>query len=107
MDRYTEFHVQVISREPIDILANPTFLPAQLAPDCEALWTPARMQRIIDAAVEHEVAIEISSWARLPSLAMLRLAKRAVRQSSPSARISTVWTWESSTIACKWPKNWD
>lgn len=77
MDRYTDFNVQVIAREPIDILANPTYLPAQLAPQYDALWTPARMQRIIDAAIEHGVAIEISSWAKLPSLAMLRLAKRA------------------------------
>jgi histidinol phosphatase-like PHP family hydrolase len=77
MDRYTDFNVQVISREPIDILANPTYLPPQLAPDYDTLWTPARMQRIIDAAIECGVAIEISSWAKLPSLAMLRLAKRA------------------------------
>ena len=62
MDRYTDFHVQVISREPLDILANPTYLPAQLAPHYDALWTPARMQRIIDAAVECGVAIEISAW---------------------------------------------
>jgi histidinol phosphatase-like PHP family hydrolase len=77
MDRYTDFNVQVIRREPIDILANPTYLPAQLAPDYDVLWTPARMQRIIDAAIECGVAIEISAWAKLPSLAMLRLAKRA------------------------------
>jgi histidinol phosphatase-like PHP family hydrolase len=77
MDRYTDFNVQVIAREPIDILANPTYLPPQLAPQYDALWTPARMQRIIDATIEHGVAIEISSWAKLPSLAMLRLAKRA------------------------------
>jgi histidinol phosphatase-like PHP family hydrolase len=77
MDRYTDFHVQVISREPIDILANPTFLPAQLAKDYDILWTPVRMKRIVDAAVEHQVAIEITAWARLPSLAMLKLAKRA------------------------------
>jgi histidinol phosphatase-like PHP family hydrolase len=77
MERYTDFNVQVIAREPIDILANPTYLPAQLAADYDALWTPARMQRIIDATIQYGVAIEISSWARLPSLAMLRLAKRA------------------------------
>jgi histidinol phosphatase-like PHP family hydrolase len=77
MDRYTDFHVQVIAREPLDILANPTFLPIQLAKDYDALWTPTRMQRIIDAAVEHGVAIEITAGARLPSLAFLRLAKRA------------------------------
>ena len=30
MDRYVDFHVQVMAREPIDILANVTFLPMRL-----------------------------------------------------------------------------
>ena len=77
MDRYTEFHVQVMAREPLDILANPTYLPPLLAQDYDALWTPPRTERIIDAALQYGVAIEISSWARLPSLAVLRQAKRA------------------------------
>jgi histidinol phosphatase-like PHP family hydrolase len=77
MDRYTDFHVEVMAREPLDILANPTFLPIQLAKDYDVLWTPSRMQRIIDAAVKNGVAIEMTSGARLPSLAFLKLAKRS------------------------------
>jgi histidinol phosphatase-like PHP family hydrolase len=77
MERYADFNVQVISTEPIDIFANPTFLPAVLAKDFDALWTPARMKRIIDAAVKHTVAIEISSSYRLPRLAFLKMAKEA------------------------------
>jgi histidinol phosphatase-like PHP family hydrolase len=76
MERYTAFNVEVVSTEPIDILANPTFLPAVLAKDFDALWTPARMKRIIDAAVKNNVAIEISA-SRLPRLAFLKLAKEA------------------------------
>ncbi len=49
MDRYTDFHVQVMAREPLDILANPTYLPPLLAQDYDALWTPARIERIIAA----------------------------------------------------------
>lgn len=77
MDRYVDFHVEVMAREPLDILANPTFLPIQLAKDYDALWTPSRMQRIIDAAIKYGVAIEITSGAKLPSLAFLELAKRS------------------------------
>jgi histidinol phosphatase-like PHP family hydrolase len=77
MERYTEFNVQVIAREPIDILANPTFLPAVIEKDFDALWTPARMKRIIDAALRHGVAIEINSRYRLPRLAFLKMARRA------------------------------
>ena len=77
VERYTDFNVQVIVREPIDILANPTFLPASIEKEFDALWTPARMKRIIDAAVRHRVAIEINSRYRLPRIAFLKMARRA------------------------------
>lgn len=77
MDRYTEFNVQVIAREPLDILANPTFLPDCIVKEYDALWTPARMKKIIAAAVRYNVAIEINSRYRLPSMAFLKLARKA------------------------------
>ncbi len=77
MERYTDFNVQVIEREPIDIIANPTFLPDCIAKDHDALWTPARIRRIIDAAVKSNVAIEINSRYRLPSLSFLKMARQA------------------------------
>jgi len=77
MDRYVDFHLEVMSVEPIDILANPTYLPPAIASRYDALWTPRRMRKVIDAAVKHAVAIEINSGYRLPRLAFLRLAKEA------------------------------
>jgi histidinol phosphatase-like PHP family hydrolase len=77
MDRYTDFHAEVMAAEPIDILANPTFLPECLQDKFDALWTPARMRRIIDAAVRYGVAIEINSKYRVPRLPFLRMAKQA------------------------------
>jgi histidinol phosphatase-like PHP family hydrolase len=77
MERYVDFNVQVMAREPIDILANPTFLPACIAAQYNALWTPARMGRVIAAAVQYGVAIEINSRYRIPSLPFLRLAREA------------------------------
>lgn len=77
MDRYTDFNVQVIAGQPIDIMANPTFLPPCIEKEYDALWTAPRMKRIIDAAVKHHVAIEINSRYRIPSLAFLKMAKAA------------------------------
>lgn len=77
MDRYVEHHVKIIATEPIDILANGTYLPEVLQKDFDALWTEKRMGRIIDAAAKYKVAIEISSGFKLPKLNFLRLAKAA------------------------------
>ncbi len=77
MDRYVDHHVKIISTEPIDILANGTYLPEILQKDFDALWTEKRMCRIIDAAVKHGVAIEINSGFKLPKIAFLRLANEA------------------------------
>jgi len=77
MDRYTDFNVAVIAREPIDIIANPTFLPALLQKEFDELWTPARMEKIIAAAVKYNVAIEINSNYNLPRPAFLKMAKQA------------------------------
>lgn len=77
MERYTDFNVQVIVREPLDIIANPTFLPGCIAKEYDALWTTARMKKIIDAAVQFNVAIEINSRYRLPSMSFLKAAKKA------------------------------
>jgi histidinol phosphatase-like PHP family hydrolase len=77
MDRYVDFHVELMSLEPIDILANPTYLPGSIAKDYDALWTPTRVQKIIDAAVKYGIAIEINAGYRIPRLALLKQAKAA------------------------------
>jgi len=77
MERYVDFNVQVMAREPIDILGNPTFLPICIEEQYDALWTPARMGKVIGAAARYGVAIEINARYRIPSLAFLRLAKDA------------------------------
>lgn len=75
MDRYVDWHVKIMELEPVDILANTTWLPASLARDYDSLWTPARMQKVIDAALKNGVALEISSSYKLPRLPFLKLAK--------------------------------
>ena len=77
MEMLVERIVGIMDNEPIDIYVNPTFLPAPIAAEYEALWTAERMNRVIAAAVRNDVAIEINNRYRLPSPAFIRMAKEA------------------------------
>ncbi len=77
MNTLVERIVGILEREPVDIYANPTFLPAAIERDYDGLWTEERMKKVIDAAARNGVAIEINNRYRLPRLAFLRMAKEA------------------------------
>jgi hypothetical protein len=77
MDYLVDQTVTIIRKEPIDIYVNPTYLPDAIASRYDELWTDARMQKVIAAAVESGVAIEINARYKLPSERFLRLAKAA------------------------------
>lgn len=77
MEMLVERTVRILEREPVDLWVNPTFLPGSIAGDYAKLWTPARMQRVIEAAVRRGVAIEINDRFRLPSADFVRRAKQA------------------------------
>ncbi len=67
----------IVGSEPIDIYVNPTFLPAPIAEEYDQLWTKQRMQRVADVLAKNGVAMEINSRFKLPSAAMIKLAKQA------------------------------
>jgi hypothetical protein len=77
MDTLVERAVGILEREPIDIYANPTFLPDLIAKDYDRLWTEKRMMQVIGAAARNGVAIELNNRYRLPSLGFVRMAKEA------------------------------
>lgn len=77
MDMLVERTVGILNNEPIDIYVNPTFLPDAIAKEYDTLWTDARMDRVIEAAVRNGVAIEINARYRLPSETFLRKARAA------------------------------
>ena len=77
MDRYVDWHVQILSRPPLDIFANVSWLPQPFTADYEAQWTEVRVTKVVEAAVQHNVAIEISSSFELPKASFLRVAKAA------------------------------
>ena len=67
----------VISQEPVDIHVNPTFLPESIADQYDRLWTPERMDRVIQVLVDNDVALEINSRFKIPSVAFVKRAKAA------------------------------
>jgi hypothetical protein len=77
MEMYVDRILGVLNHEPIDIYANPTFLPDVIAGDYDRLWTAERMQKVIDAAKANDVAIEINNRYRIPSAAFIKRAKSA------------------------------
>ncbi len=77
MDMCVERILSVLNHEPIDIYANPTFLPAVLAAEYDRLWTPERMEKVIEAAARNGVAIEINNTYHLPKAPFIRTAKQA------------------------------
>jgi len=77
MDTIVDRIVKVVSNEPIDIYVNPTYVPDVMASEYDQLWTPQRMQRVIDAIKAHGVAVEINNRYKIPHLAFIKLAKQA------------------------------
>jgi hypothetical protein len=76
MERYVDYNVRVLS-QPIQVWANPTYLPESMKARYDELWTPARMDRVIAAAVQRGVAIEINANFQIPSKQFLMRAKAA------------------------------
>lgn len=53
--------VGILDNEPVDIYANPLYLPEELQPEFAQLWTPERLQRVLDALARNGVALELSN----------------------------------------------
>lgn len=77
MQRYMLFIEQVMTTEPIDIFAWPTFLPVPIARQYSQLWTPKRVDHIIEMAKAKKLAIEINEVAHVPDETFITRAKRA------------------------------
>lgn len=77
MERLVQTIEGILDHEPVDIYANPTYLPDVIAKDYDKLWTAARKQRVIDALARNGVALEISNRYHLPKPDMILAAKKA------------------------------
>ncbi len=77
MDQLVDNIVKVVTTEPIDIHVNPTYLPADIADQYDALWTDARIDRVVQALAESGVALEINNRFKIPSAKIIKKAKEA------------------------------
>ncbi|MCX6327216.1 MAG: hypothetical protein NT144_11290 [Bacteroidia bacterium] len=77
MDYLVNTIVQILSAEPINIYVNPTFLPVQMNDRYDYFWTDERMDKVINAAKDHNIAIEINNRYRIPSVEFIAKAKKA------------------------------
>jgi histidinol phosphatase-like PHP family hydrolase len=69
--------VKILNTEPIDIYVNSTYLPEQMASRYDQFWTPERMGKVIKAARDNNIAIEINNRFRIPSADFIDRAKKA------------------------------
>jgi hypothetical protein len=77
MDTLVDRAVGILENEPVDIYVNPTYLPDQIAQNYEALWTENRRRKVLTAAANNGVAVEINNRYRIPSASFIRMAKEA------------------------------
>jgi hypothetical protein len=75
MDQLVDRIEKILNNEPVDIYVNPTYLPADIAERYNELWTPERMERVIKALKENNVALEINAKLKLPSPEFIKRAK--------------------------------
>jgi len=77
MDYLVKTLVKILNTEPINIYVNSTYLPAQMAGRYNHFWTQERMDRVIRAAKDNNIAIEINNRFRIPSADFIKRAKAA------------------------------
>ena len=75
MDKLVDYIVTILNEEPVDIYVNATYLPDPIVDQYDALWTEDRMRKVIQAAIDNEVAIEISARLKMPSYTFVKLGK--------------------------------
>lgn len=75
MDVIVSQTVKILTNEPADIYANPTYLPDDMQPRYDALWTDERVGRVLDVLERYHIALEINPRYRIPSMKIIRMAK--------------------------------
>ncbi len=80
MDHLVDQTVKILTNEPADIYANPTYIPDDMASDYDRYWTDERVDRVLDVLEKYGIALEINARYRIPSFDIIRKAKeRGIR----------------------------
>ena len=69
--------IEKVVTEPISIYVNPTYLPVEIEDRYDELWTDERIDRVIAALKENNVALEINSRLMLPGKRIIEKAREA------------------------------
>ena len=77
MDMLVDRIVGIMENEPIQIYVNSTYLPGVISAEYDELWTEERMDKVINAAVENNIAVEINARFKIPSATFIKRAKAA------------------------------
>ena len=75
MEQIVDQTVKILTNEPADIFANPTYIPEYMQADYDQYWTDERINRVLDVMKEHNIALEINPRYMIPSLKIIRMAK--------------------------------
>ena len=75
MDRIVDQTVLILTNEPADIYANPTYIPDEMQPDYDRYWTDERVDKVLDVLERYHIAMEINPRYKIPSFDIIRRAK--------------------------------
>ena len=75
MDHLVDQTVLILTNEPADIYANPTYLPDEMQDGYDRYWTPERVDRVLDVLERYKIALEINPRYLIPSFDIIRRAK--------------------------------
>ena len=75
MEQIVDQTIKILTNEPADIFANPTYIPEDMQADYDKYWTDERINRVLDVLEKHQIALEINPRYKIPSLKIIRMAK--------------------------------
>ena len=75
MEQIVDQTIKILTNEPADIFANPTYIPEDMQADYDKYWTDERINRVLDVMQEHNIALEINPRYKIPSMKIIQIAK--------------------------------
>lgn len=75
MEQIVDQTVKILTNEPADIFANPTYIPEDMQADYDKYWTDERINRVFDVMQKHSIALEINPRYKIPSMKIIQMAK--------------------------------
>lgn len=75
MEHLVDQTVKILTNEPADIYANPTYLPEDMQADYDRYWSDEHIDRVLDVLEQQHIALEINARYQIPSFDIIRRAK--------------------------------